>query len=353
MKQKIVVVIGARPQFIKHAPLEEALKPYFEVVTVHTGQHYDENMSKIFFDELNMTRPAYNLEVGSKSHTAQTTEIMTGLEKIFQNECPEMVLLYGDTNSTVAGALVASKMDIPIGHVEAGLRSFNRTMPEEINRVVTDHVSALLFAPTQVAVRHLANEGITKGVCQCGDVMYDLLLMVKRKRLIEKKKSPEYYYTTIHRPYNTDDPERLQKLFEQLNALDQEVIFSIHPRTHNLANTYDINLVSFSNIRFIDPASYLENINYLFNAKALITDSGGMQKEAYFLRKQCVTIRSETEWTETLANGWNTLCFDDLSRLQDILHTLPGRYIDDLYGTGDASEVIRKKIESYLVQQSS
>jgi len=348
MKQKIVVVIGARPQFIKHAPLEEALKPYFDVVTVHTGQHYDENMSKIFFDELEMTRPAYNLEVGSKSHTTQTTEIMMGLEKVFTNENPEMVLLYGDTNSTLAGALVASKMGFPIGHVEAGLRSFNRAMPEEINRVVTDHLSALLFAPTEVAVRHLANEGITQGVSQCGDVMYDLLLMVQRKGLIHQQEGPGYYYATIHRPYNTDDPNRLLTLFEQLDALDQIVIFSLHPRTRNLASTYKMDLTSFSNIRFIDPASYLENINYLWNARALITDSGGMQKEAYFLRKQCVTIRSETEWTETLTNGWNTLCFDDLSRLQGILDTPPGRYIDDLYGTGKASELIRKEVSSYV-----
>ncbi|MBY5959918.1 UDP-N-acetylglucosamine 2-epimerase (non-hydrolyzing) [Membranicola marinus] len=348
MKHKIVVVIGARPQFIKHAPLEEALKPYFEVVTVHTGQHYDENMSKVFFDELAMNKPAYNLEVGSKSHTAQTTEIMMGLEKVLEEERPDMVLLYGDTNSTLAGALVASKMKIPIGHVEAGLRSFNRAMPEEINRVVTDHVSTLLFAPTDVAVHHLAREGITKGVALCGDVMYDLLKMVQIKGLITENEDPGYYYTTIHRPYNTDDPERLLTLFRQLNTLDKEVIFSIHPRTRHLANRYQIDLTVFTNIRFIDPASYLENINYLYNANALITDSGGMQKEAYFLRKQCVTIRSETEWTETLENGWNTLCFDDLSILQEILDTTPGRYINDLYGSGNASGVIRMEISNYL-----
>lgn len=348
MAYKIVVVIGARPQFIKHAPLEEELKSHFEVVTVHTGQHYDDNMSKIFFDELQMSHPTHNLAVGSKSHASQTAEIMVGLEEVLELEKPDLLLVYGDTNSTLAGALVASKMNIPIAHVEAGLRSFNRSMPEEINRIMTDHVSTLLFAPTESAVNHLTNEGITDNVIRCGDVMYDLILMVQRKGLIDKKEEEQYYYATIHRPYNTDDPDRLSSLFDALNSLEYKVIFSLHPRTRNLAAKYHVELLSYKNIEFIAPASYVENINLLANSRALITDSGGMQKEAYFLKKQCVTVRSETEWTETLENGWNTLCFEELSGIGEILKTGPGRYIDGLYGNGEASKVIRNSIESFL-----
>lgn len=348
MAYKIVVVIGARPQFIKHAPLEKELESCFEVVTVHTGQHYDDNMSKVFFNELQMSQPTHNLAVGSKSHTVQTAEIMTGLEKVLEIEKPDLLLVYGDTNSTLAGALVASKMDIPIAHVEAGLRSFNRSMPEEINRILTDHVSALLFAPSQEAVDHLASEGISTNVVNCGDVMYDLLLLVRQKGLIRTDEKGEYYYATIHRPYNTDDPVRLSSLFHELNSQDLKVIFSIHPRTRNLALGYGLDLTKFPNIQFIEPASYIQNINLLANSRALITDSGGMQKEAYFLRVPCVTIRSETEWPETLENGWNTLCFEDLSLLSDILQASPGQYIPDLYGTGNASEIIRQRIAQFL-----
>lgn len=348
MKHKIAAIIGARPQFIKHAPLEEELKSVFEVITIHTGQHYDENMSAVFFDELGMNRPAYNLQVGSKSHASQTADIMVGLEEVLSREKPDFVLLYGDTNSTLAGALVASKMNIPIGHVEAGLRSFNQSMPEEINRILTDHVSTLLFAPTNTAVEHLAKEGITVGVTMCGDVMYDLLLLVKEKGLINETGESDYYYATIHRPYNTDDPERLGSLFRHLNELNHPVIFALHPRTRYLANSFGLDLGGYGGIRFIDPVSYLENINYLWNARALITDSGGMQKEAYFLRVPCVTIRPETEWTETLENGWNTLCFEDLTKIATILKKPPGRYKTDLYGNGHASEVIRSCIASFL-----
>lgn len=348
MKQKIAAVIGARPQFIKHAPMEKSLSKRFDVLTIHTGQHYDENMSAVFFDELDMAPPKYNLNVGSKTHTVQTANIMVGLEDVFHHESPDFVLVYGDTNSTLAGALVASKMNIPIGHVEAGIRSFNRSMPEEVNRVLTDHVSSLLFAPTESAIHHLAEEGIHEGVTLCGDVMYDLLLLVQKAGLIKQNTGSTYYYATIHRPYNTDEPVRLRTLFQNLDNFDHEVIFSIHPRTRNLAKEFDIYLDDYRNIRFIDPVSYLENINYMFNSKALITDSGGMQKEAYFLKKQCVTIRSETEWTETLEHGWNSLCFDDFSRIKSLLNREPGYYNPNLYGNGEASKTITNLILDFF-----
>lgn len=320
--------------------MEKELSKRFEVLTVHTGQHYDKNMSAVFFDELEMSQPAYNLEVGSKSHAAQTADIMVGLEEVIDQEKPDFVLVYGDTNSTLAAALVAAKKNIPIGHVEAGLRSFNR--------VLTDHVSSLLFAPTEAAIQHLATEGITEGVTMSGDVMYDLLLLVQEKGLINKTSHSEYYYATIHRPYNTDDPNRLRLLFEHLNNLDHKVIFSIHPRTRKLAEDYGLHLDAYSNIRFIDPASYLENINYMASSSALITDSGGMQKEAYFLKKLCVTIRSETEWTETLEHGWNTLCYDDFSQIKDILNTDPSHYNAGMYGNGDASKIITQLIFDFF-----
>lgn len=342
--KKIVSVIGARPQFIKHAPIEIAFKNAVEMITVHTGQHYDHNMSAIFFDDLGLSKPKYQLEVGSLSHAVQTAKMLESLESILIKEKPEFVLLYGDTNSTLAGALAASKMNIKIIHIEAGLRSFNREMPEEINRVLTDHLSTFLFAPTQLAVDNLEKEGITKGVHLVGDVMCDMIEIIKPKlRIVDSEK---YYLTTIHRPYNTDDFKRLTAIMNELNQLKYEVVFPMHPRTINYCKLNQINLDDFENIKVIEPQSYLEMMDLLNGSEALITDSGGMQKEAYMLKIKCVTVRSETEWVETLINGWNTLVFEDLNQLKNILDSEPGNYIENIYGDGKASE----KIKNYILK---
>jgi len=322
---KIVAIIGARPQFIKHFPFELACKGRVELITIHTGQHYDENMSEVFFNQLNMTLPDFTLHVGSGAHGLQTGKMMIEIEEILQNIEPDGVVVYGDTNSTLAGALVASKMHIPIFHIEAGLRSFNRRMPEEINRVLTDHISSLLFVPSTIAEQNLINEGVVKGIHEVGDIMKDLVQYVIENKLIESENinQKEYYYTTIHRPYNTDEKDRLTSVLETLNKLDKNVVFSLHPRTKNLAAKYDIDLEYFKNIEFIEPQSYFSNLGYLKNATALITDSGGMQKEAFWLKKKCVTIRKETEWSETLYEDSNVLVFDDLSRIQKELQKAP------------------------------
>lgn len=339
---KIVVVIGARPQFIKHAPVEIVLKNAFQVVSVHTGQHYDTNMSDVFFKELGMTEPAYKLNVGSHTHGKQTAMMLESIEEILEQEMPDGVLIYGDTNSTLAAALAASKMHIPVIHVEAGLRSFNKKMPEEVNRILTDHVSKILFAPTQPAVDNLRAENINEGVYMVGDVMADAVLLAHK--YAKKEIDGEYILMTIHRPYNTDNKERLSEILMVINNIGKKVIFPIHPRTSNLMNKFGLDKCNFHNIDFIEPQSYFSNIGLLKHAICLITDSGGMQKEAYMVKTQCITIRSETEWVETLENGWNTLVFHDLDRVQEILKKSPGEYNHGLYGEGDASTRIVKTL---------
>ncbi|MCB9222388.1 MAG: UDP-N-acetylglucosamine 2-epimerase (non-hydrolyzing) [Ignavibacteria bacterium] len=345
--KSLLAVIGARPQFIKHAPMELALMQKLEVVTVHTGQHYDHNMSAVFFDELKMQKPKYQLQVGSASHGRQTGQMMQELEAVMEREHPGAVLVYGDTNSTLAGALVAAKMHIPVIHIEAGLRSFNRDMPEEINRVITDHVSDLLFAPTDVAIDNLAQEGITNNVYRCGDIMRDAI-RIARDLISEPAPDQPYYFVTLHRPYNTDDPERLQDILQMLNQLDLTVVFAMHPRTKNHLVEQDYDFAGLPNVTIIDPVSYFDCIAYQVCAEAVITDSGGMQKEAYMLGKKCITIRPETEWVETLEHGWNTLVYDDLSALALALKNKPGLHQDDLYGDGRAAEEIAGVIKEFM-----
>ncbi len=344
--KKILAIIGARPQFIKHAPIELAMKDKAQLVTIHTGQHYDERMSQIFFDELKMTPPKYQLNVGSATHGVQTGKMMAEIDKILLDEKPDAVLVYGDTNSTLAGALCASKLHIPVIHIEAGLRSFNKKMPEELNRVLTDHVSNLLFAPTNHAVANLEDEGITENVYKSGDVMCDMALIAKER--VKNQSSSPYILVTIHRPYNTDDKVRITEILTQLNALGTPVKFPMHPRTKNLLATFGISMEDFQNIEVLTPQSYFDTIELLANCSCLVTDSGGMQKEAYILEKQCVTIRSETEWVETLENGWNQLIFDDLSQLAPSIRKEPGQYTPNIYGDGTAAISIAQKIFTHF-----
>jgi UDP-GlcNAc3NAcA epimerase len=258
-------------------------------------------------------------------------------------------LVYGDTNSTLAGALVAAKLNIPVAHVEAGLRSYNKAMPEEINRILTDHVSSFLFCPTDSAVANLKREGIEANVFNVGDVMVDMIRIAREKNILSKSPDYEqYYFSTIHRPYNTDDFDRLMSIIKVFNELDKPVKFAVHPRTLHKLTHAGVHTEQFQNIRFLEPVSYFESLQLQYNAKAVITDSGGIQKEAYVLGKKCVTIRSETEWVETLVNGWNTLIFSELINLQNILNVTSGYYEKDIYGDGFASNSIKEKIKKSL-----
>ncbi|RYY90508.1 MAG: UDP-N-acetylglucosamine 2-epimerase (non-hydrolyzing) [Chitinophagaceae bacterium] len=334
---KIISIIGARPQFIKHAPVSLALKNKFQSLSIHTGQHYDENMSKVFFDEMKIDRPDFMLDMGKATrHGAQTAVMLQQIEEILINEKPGAVLLYGDTNSTVAGALAAAKLGIGIIHIEAGLRSYNRHLPEEINRVMTDHLSQLLFAPTANAVENLKKEGITKGVFQTGDVMCDAVRMTTP--YLQRPDEGNYYFVTLHRPYNTDEPERLRAILTELNGLGKKVIFSIHPRTSNNMSKWGMDPAQFANLQFIPPVGYRECLSYQTYCDAVITDSGGIQKEAYMLHKKAITLRSETEWIETMKGGANTLVFDNLSDISRVLGESNDIQFEDAYGDGHAAE---------------
>jgi len=320
---RLVTVVGARPQFIKAAVVSYELTKHhdFHETLVHTGQHYDYEMSAVFFKELGLLKPRYHLGVGSKPHGEQTAEILAKLEPILLKEKPHGVIIYGDTNSTLAGALCASKLHIPIAHVEAGLRSWNRYMPEEINRVVADHVSDILFCPTETAVKNLAGEGIRRGVFNVGDVMLDAALIFghQKKSLTASLLSrwgltaKTYFLITIHRAENTDNVSRLQSISKLLLELRAPAIFPMHPRVKNLlANNKNLQslrsqLEAKTNLHLVTPVSYLEMLTLEKNARAIITDSGGVQKEAFFYQVPCITLRNETEWVETLTDGFNAL----------------------------------------------
>jgi UDP-N-acetylglucosamine 2-epimerase len=314
---KIVTVVGARPQFIKAAPVGKALREAgHQDFILHTGQHYDYGMSQVFFEELNIPEPDVNLGVGSGTHGWQTGQMLIGIEKVLIAEKSDWVLVYGDTNSTLAGALAAVKPHIPLAHVEAGLRSFNREMPEEHNRVLTDHCADLLFCPTQTAVDNLAKEGITQGVHLVGDTMYDAVLQfgeIARQRstiLQDLGLQPKgYLLATVHRQSNTDNPENLRNILAAFAAIEEPVIFPVHPRTRQkISELGFFNLKSkIQNPKFIDPVGYLDMLELERNARLILTDSGGMQKEAYWLGVPCVTLREETEWVETVQAGWNVL----------------------------------------------
>lgn len=343
-----LVVIGARPQFIKHVAFLNAAKGKIDSIVVHTGQHYDSNMSDVFFEELNIEKPKYHLSLGGGNHGYQTGRMMIELEKIVENEEPKCIVVYGDTNSTLAGALVGAKLHIPVVHIEAGLRSHNKKMPEEINRILTDQVSSLLFVPNEESVRNLKNEGIDKNVLNVGDIMKDLVLAFKNNH--STKIDPNlkrYMYVTIHRPYNTDEKNRLLKILDWLNNLSHHIIFSLHPRTRSLSQKFGIDLDKYTNIEFIDPQGYYSNLNYLISSECLITDSGGMQKEAYWLEKKCITVRSETEWKETLEKGANQLVFDNFPSTIDTSTLV--EFDQNLYGKGNTADLILDKMMNYII----
>ena len=326
---KILTVVGARPQFIKAAPLSKALRESgIQEILLHTGQHYDTGMSQIFFDELEIPPPDINLEIGSGPHGQQTGRMMETIEKELVQHKPDKVLVYGDTNSTLAGALAAAKLHIPVAHIEAGLRSFNRKMPEEHNRVLTDHCSSHLFCPTQTAVDNLAKEGITQNVHLVGDPMLDAALhflpIAKQKSttLEDNNLTPgQYFLATLHRPSNTDNPSILTTLLDTLDALPLPVLFPIHPRTQSKIQS--LPLQTFCNISTIPPVGYLDMLQLLDNARALLTDSGGLQKEAFFLKTPCITLREETEWLETLENNANQLTGPNALKILQALNNLP------------------------------
>jgi UDP-GlcNAc3NAcA epimerase len=324
---KVATVVGARPQFIKCAPVSKRLRQVGNEVLVHTGQHYDENMSARFFEELEIPQPDYNLNVGAGTHGTQTAQMLERIAEILTREKPDWVLVYGDTNSTLAGALAAVKLHIPVAHVEAGLRSFYRRMPEEINRVLTDHISALHFCPTETAVRNLTAEGIRDRVFLVGDVMYDVmqdnLARAERSSTILQRlmlKPNEYILATIHRAENTDDPVALKNIcdaIDQITGLRKRVVFPAHPRTFNRLEA--IGALSRLEASLLPPVSYLDMLKLVQSASLVMTDSGGVQKEAYWLSVPCVTLRNDTEWIETVESGWNILAGNEQN---DIVHAV-------------------------------
>ncbi|MCC7188737.1 MAG: UDP-N-acetylglucosamine 2-epimerase (non-hydrolyzing) [Anaerolineales bacterium] len=352
--KKIASIVGARPQFIKASAVSRALAGKFDEIMIHTGQHYDAEMSDQVFAELEMRAPDFNLGIGGGSHGSQTGLMLIELEKVMAEIKPDCILVYGDTNSTLAGALVAAKAGIKLAHVEAGLRSFNRTMPEEVNRILTDRVSDILFCPTDAAIQNLQNEGITRGVHRVGDVMYDTLLhnqALARNRMsilpqlgAEKKK---YALATVHRAGNTDDPARLKSILDALSSLPSRVIFPVHPRTRNLINGWKFS--TSPNVTLTAPLGPLEIVELLEFADCLLTDSGGMQKEAYLLGVRCITLREETEWVETVSAGWNKLAGVDGETIQKLFATWrPVGERPALYGDGHAAEQIAEILSSEL-----
>ncbi len=324
--KKIMTIVGARPQFVKLAPLAKLLDPISEHMIIHTGQHFDDNMSQVFFDQMNIRTPDLNLEISGGSHGKQTGEMLIELEKVILDKCPDLVIVFGDTNSTLAGALAASKLHIPVLHIEAGLRSYDMKMPEEQNRVCVDHISTFLSAPSERAVQNLKQEGITKGVSLTGDIMRDSLAMVSttnhvsdKIKCIKNEVNGNYVVLTLHRASNTDDKQLLTNIINLIESSPFPVIFPVHPRTKNKFKEF--NIVPSSPIKCIDPLGYLDMVKLLKDSTYVLTDSGGLQKEAYFLKKPCITIRDTTEWVETVENGCNTLVLSGVNALDKVAFT--------------------------------
>lgn len=353
---KIATIVGARPQFIKLAPLSQKLKKQNKGILIHTGQHYDYEMSKVFFDELEIPAPDYHLEVGSGSHALMTGKMLIKIEEVLVKEKPDLVLIYGDTNSTLAGALAPAKLNIPIGHIEAGLRSFDRTMPEEINRIVSDHLSSLCFAPTQTAVNNLKREGIENGVYLTGDVMYDAALkgieIAKKKSQILTQlgiKEKDYLLVTLHRQSNTDIFENLASIVDALVSLKEKIVFPIHPRTQKALANYGLldKLKSDPHFKIIPPVGYFDFLLLEYHAKKILTDSGGVQKEAYFFKVPCLTLRENTEWVETVEDGWNILVGTNKELIQQAITEFnPNSCQKNVFGDGRASEKIVEILHS-------
>ena len=381
--KKIVTIIGARPQIIKSSAISRAVQSDFkevlEEVIVHTGQHYDENMSKVFFDEMSIPTPNYNLQVGSGSHGAQTAKMIEGLEKIFLDEKPDGVVVYGDTNSTIAGALAAAKIHIPVIHIEAGLRSFNKAMPEEINRIACDHMSSLLFTPTKTGIDNLANEGFSlelatkatidsPNVYHCGDIMYDNSLHFSKvandfQTVMEKESLVKdgFVLMTVHRDSNTDIAENMEAIFTSVNKLSKkyeiEFVLPLHPRTKSKLKTQlsDVAYTEVINnplIKIIDPVGFMDIIALEQNAGMLVTDSGGLQKESFFFKKPCVILREQTEWIEIVNNGNAILTGADPDKIIeafDSLYEYNNFTYPEYYGDGNAAKFICQKIVDEIV----
>ncbi|MBI4385151.1 MAG: UDP-N-acetylglucosamine 2-epimerase (non-hydrolyzing) [Nitrospinae bacterium] len=361
MRRKILTVVGARPQFIKAGVISRLIREKhagaLEEIIVHTGQHYDDNMSRVFFEQLDLPEPKINLGVGSGGHGEQTAKMLSLIEREILSEKPDLVLVYGDTNSTLAGGLAAAKLHVPVAHVEAGLRSWNRKMPEEINRVMVDHLSSLLLCPSDRAVENLKKEGIVKGVVKTGDVMHDSAIYCARRAEEHREnfdrirreshiEPGEYFLATVHRAENTDHPDRLERIVSAFGRLPAKVVWPVHPRTLKELKTRDI--ACGKNIVLTGPFSYLDMLLFLKYAKTVLTDSGGVQKEALFFKVPCITLREETEWTETVDSGWNILTGTDageiLSAVSSHLNAAkqdPG----EIYGDGNSG---RNAIESLL-----
>ncbi|NEP55943.1 MAG: UDP-N-acetylglucosamine 2-epimerase (non-hydrolyzing) [Symploca sp. SIO2G7] len=355
---KILTVVGARPQFIKAATVSRAIEQHnqkhshhIQEIILHTGQHYDKNMSDVFFQEMKIPLPNYHLGIGGGSHGAMTGQMLEKIEQVLLDENPNIVLVYGDTNSTLAGALAAAKLHMPVAHVEAGLRSFNMKMPEEVNRILTDQISQWLFCPTETAVSNLENEGLQHRpnvqICQVGDVMYDAVLFYKKiaqpteqTASLMQQLSNRFYLATVHRAENTDNPVRLNNIMSALNEISQTtpVILPLHPRTQK-----SLKIQSFPYIKLIEPVGYFDMITLLSHCQGVFTDSGGLQKEAYFFQKPCITLRDETEWVELVQYGFNYLASADFDKILASEKSFKGRDINSstpLYGRGNASQQI-------------
>lgn len=358
---RCMTIVGARPQFIKAAPVSLAIQKLnakermIEDILVHTGQHYDDNMSDIFFRQLGLPHPAYNLHAGSGTHAEQTGAILTKLEEVLIKEKPDIVVIYGDTNSTLAGALAAAKLRIPLAHIEAGLRSFNRRMPEEINRIVADRLSDLLLCPTQQSVNWLKDEGITSSVHLTGDVMYDAALLFSALAEQQSRILPQlqlepksYYLATIHRAENTDDANILQSLMKGLDTIEETIVLPAHPRLKVKLAEHGIHHLP-SNLRMIEPVSFLDMIQLEKNAIMILTDSGGVQKEAYFYKVPCITLRHETEWVETLEGGCNVLVGSNPEQIRAASQrTVPISAFGNPFGDGDAAKKILTRILDFF-----
>lgn len=361
---KIITIVGARPQFIKAAAVSRVIREVCTEKLVHTGQHYDTNMSDVFFEELDIPKPDYNLHVGSGSHAEQTANMLIGIEKILLEEKPDYILVYGDTNSTLAGALAAIKIHVPVIHVEAGLRSYNMNMPEEINRILTDRISRYLICPTETAKENLEKEGVKDGIYVIGDVMCDAVLYYQKKlsemspqmyfdRLVsitdEKiEHFGKWYLATIHRAENTDTQEKIEEILAALSQLEEKVIFPVHPRTKRMVlECYHKN--HYSNLVLVEPIGYLDMLYFTNYAKKVVTDSGGLQKEAYIMKTPCITVREQTEWVETLQGNWNILAHP---KCEDILEKIQSTKIDEEqyanhYGDGNAAVKLKELILSF------
>jgi UDP-GlcNAc3NAcA epimerase len=355
----VLTVVGARPQFVKAAPLSRALRGRLREILVHTGQHYDYEMSASFFEQLDIPEPDRHLGIGSGSHAVMTGRMLQALEAVMRDERPDMVVVYGDTNSTLSAALAASKLQIPIAHVEAGLRSFDMRMPEEVNRRVTDHVSQLLLCPTKAAVDNLRREGLTTGVVNVGDVMMDAVLenLARAKRVAtpERDLPPgSYYLATVHRQENVDDDTRLRGILGTLAALPYPTLLPVHPRTRKRIDA--LRLSATGGLRFLKPAPYLEMLLLTSGARAVLTDSGGLQKEAFILGRPCITLRDTTEWVETVEAGANRVVGAKPSRIRAAVREMDGRVTKSTarraYGNGHAAVKIAATIERWLARRA-